>query len=396
MDRRKAYKLHIQVNLKKASPSCTGKALGMLFREHLNPQQIECTTEKVNNSEVSVKAEMIIDKLLGRLPPWSRSVDQGSAETKWVLLDDEKVDELAERWSRESVEEYVIVVPHIFYKPLFQYFLRHLQLHVQEVLRRVCIFFDYAILEDVPEVVKKCFFGERAEVLEIAGKGVLPFFDPGRQLYLENVISLACYMIPANYLVFMDDDFFVSSSESLNKLLDPLKRGYLMTGRYVKIMDRLHTCFFGINPEALQDELMLFDNGENHYSDKSMDTGTITYRTLSKRNKGVFIIDNYQDDDLSLGRHLTHCATEMWVDLPQILRINFDLGMFPKEADKTELDTSILLEALSLLFDVKHGGHGYKPVDNDLRQKAAMGRDLSAYIGRVYNNYQWLMNNAGS
>ena len=70
--------------------------------------------------------------------------------------------------------------------------------------------------------------------------------------------------------------------------------------------------------------------------------------------------------------------------------------MFPKEVEKTELDTSILLEALASLFDVQHREHDYKPVDNELRQKAAKGNDFSAYIGRVYNNYQWLMNYAGA
>lgn len=396
MNRRKEYQLHIQINLEKASPNRIGKALGALFRTHLNPEQIRCRTEKLNETEVSVKAEMIINSLLGRRPPWLQSADRTMLKTKTVLLDDARVDELAEHWSEKGAAEYVIVVPHIFYLPLFQCFLRHLELHVQGVLKNVCIFFDYAILEDVPDVVKHCFLGERREVLGSAKKRNMPFIDPGRQLYLENLISLACYMIDAKYLIFMDDDFFINSSVSLKQLLDPLKRGYLMAGRYAKIMDRLHTCFFGIRPEVLRDALMLFDNGENHYSDKHIDTGTITYRTLSKRDRGIFITANYLDSDDSLGRHLTHCATEMWVDLPQILRVNFDLAKFPKDIEKTELDTSILMEALASLFDAQDSRRDYKPVDNELRRKAAHGQDFPLYIGRVYSNYQWLRNYAAS
>lgn len=396
MSRRKAYQLHIQINLEKASPGRTGKALGRLFRSHLNPEQMQCRTENVNDTEISFLAETVIQKLLGRRSARIRTDDRTALETKEVFLDDARVDALAAQWGEEGPAECVIVVPHIFYLPLFQCFVRHLELRLKETLGNVCVFFDYAILENVPDVVKQCFMGERRDVLDIAKKRNMRFIDPGRQLYLENLISLACYMINARYLIFMDDDFFIDGPESLNTLLGPLKRGYLMAGRYAEVMDRLHTCFFGIRPEVLRDALTLFDNGENHYSDKHMDTGTVTYRTLSKRERGVFITDQYRDDDDSLGRHLTHCTTEMWVDLPQIIRVNFDLALFPKDIEETELDTSILLEALADLFDARGAGRDYQPVDNELRQRAAHGHDFSVYIGRVYSNYQWLSHYAAS
>lgn len=396
MNSGKPYQLEIQINLEKAPPGRTGRALGWLFLSHLNPEQIQCKTERINNNGISFQAEIIIRKLLGRRSARSLTDARTEPRTKKVLLNDDRVDEWAAQWDANGPAEYVIVVPHIFYMPLFQCVLRHLALGVQENLENVCIFFDYAILEEVPEIVKHCFMGERREVLAMAKKRKMRFFDPGRQLFLENLISLACYMINARYLIFMDDDLFIRGPESLNTLLDPLKRGYLMVGRYAEIMDRLHTCFFGIRPSVLRDALMLFDNGENHYLDAHMDTGTVTYRTLRERERGVFITGHYRDDDDSLGRHLTHCATEMWVDLPQIIRINFDLGLFPKDIGETELDTSILLEAMADLFDVQGGGQNYQPVDNELRQRAAQGNDFGDYIGRVYSNYQWLKNYAAS
>jgi len=388
------YKLHIKIHLERASLAQTGRALGVLFREQLTPQQIICTTERANDTDVSKKAETVIEKLLGRPSPWGKFVDRALLETHTISFDDEKVYQLAEGWDSGGIAESIVVVPHIFYMALIKCFMRDLELRAPEILRQVCIFFDYAELEEAHDIVRQSFFGERDEVLKYARKVGASFIDSGHRLLLENLISLACYMIPANYLVFMDDDFFINNTTSIDKLLDPLIRGYLLSGMHEKGRDRIHTCFFALRPECLRDELLMFDNGENLYSNKSISTGSITYKALSNRDKGVFVLGDYWEGDDNLGRHLGHCTTELWNDLPQILRRLFRPEMLPKNDGEIELDVSILLEALALLFEVRHHECDYAPVDNDLRQNAV--NDFATYFGRIYNNYHWLLHNYSS
>lgn len=373
----------------------TGKALGALFRKHLTPRQIGCTIERTNDTEASHQAETVIRKLLGRPSPWDQGEDSPPAKVETIFLDDKKVGQLAKRWGSGGIAEHMVVVPHIFYMALLKCFRRNLELKASEILSQICLFFDYAVIDRAPEIVKQCFFGERAEVLRYARKMGLPFIDPGRQLFLENLISLACYMIPAQCLVFMDDDFFINHPASIDALVDPLKRGWLMSGRYAKPMDRLHTSFFALRPEALRDELALFDGGENYYADELIDTGTITYRELLNRDKGVFILGEYYDNDLTFGRHLIHCTTELWVDFPQILMFHFEHDKFPKDIGKMKLDMSILLEALALVFQLRpRQGGDYEPVFNEMRMKAFDA--LVPYFEKIYNNYHWLKRHADS
>lgn len=396
MGKSNKYKLHIKIQIETASLAQTGKGLGVLFRKHLIPRQIMCTTERTNDTEVSLKAETVIQKLLGRPSAWDQVGGETLPTTRTITLDDAKIYQLAKRWDSSEITESMVVVPHISYLPLLQCFMRNLELQASEVLKQVCIFLDYAVLERVPDIVKQCFFGERTEVLKYVRRMGLSCIDPGRQLFMENLISLACYMIPAKYLVFIDDDFLIKDAAWIDRVLDPLRRGYLLSGRYTSSQDRIHTSFFGLRPECLRDELSLFDYGENRYADKLTSTGTITYRTLSKRGKGVFILRDYQDGDGPMGRHLGHVATELWVDLPKILGSHFRLEMFPQEVGRMKMDASILLEALALLLKIKRDGSDYYNVVNELRHKAAEGRDFVTYLSRVYNNHHWLVGQADS
>jgi len=388
MKRSNKYKLHIKIHLKKAPLAQAGKAIGVLCRKHLIPQQILCTTERTNDTEVCKKAEIVIRKLLGQPSPWGQLVDRVLPKTRTISLDDEKVHQLAECWGSRGIAEHMVVVPHIFYRRLLKCSMRNIESQAPEILRRVCILFDYAVLEKVPDILRPCLFGERAQVLEYAQKKKLAFIDSGHQMFLENLISVACYMLPAKYLVFKDDDFFLNSAASVEKLLDPLKRGYLLSGKYVKAVDRIHTCFFALRPEYLRDELLLFDNGENLYTDELTDTGTVTYRALSNRDKGAFILGDYWDDDLTLGRHLCHCTAELWYDLPQALKMHFRTEMLPKKYSKMKLDVEMLLEALALLYKVRRHASHYDAVSNELRQKGRS--DFSPYFEKIYNNHHWL------
>jgi hypothetical protein len=226
--------------VEKASLAQTGR-LGMLCRKYLTPQLISCTAERANEREASHKAEAVIKKLMGRPSPWRQSVDGTRLNTHVITLDDAKVMQLEKGWEKSRIAEHVIVVPHMFYVALLKCFVKNLKLQAPGVLRQICFFFDYAALDGIHEIVRRSFLGERLETLKYLRKERLSFIDSGRQLFLENLISLACYMIPAKFLVFMDDDFFISKPAIIDQLLDPLRRGYLLSGRYVNISQRMHT-----------------------------------------------------------------------------------------------------------------------------------------------------------
>jgi hypothetical protein len=150
-------------------------------------------------------------------------------------------------------------------------------------------------------------------------------------------------------------------------------------------MDKIHTCLFALNPDFLRNELGLFDDGENLYYDNSRDTGTNTYGLLSKRDKGVFILGESPDGNGLFGRHLGHCAAELWFDLPAILKKRFRLEMI--SADR-HLNVSTLLGALALLNKTNVRSDHYFPVQNELRTNAQ--NDFSAYYSNVYHNHLWL------
>lgn len=390
----KTYQLHLKINLERASLAQTGKALGMLCRKYLTPQLISCTAERATDGEASHQAEAVIKNLMGRPSPWRQSVAEARPNTHSLTLDDAKVKQLAQRWEKAGREEQVIVVPHMFYLALLKCWVRNLELQAPEVLSQVCFFFDYAALGGTHEIVRRSFFGERAAALKFLRKKGLPYIDSGRQLFLENLISLACYMIPARYLVFMDDDFFIRHPAVIDQLLEPLQRGYLLAGRYVKTSRRMHTSLFALRPDCLRDELRLFDNGENLYADEAMSTGSITYQELANRPKGVFSIGDYADNDDSFGRHLGHCTTELWNDFPQVLKMLFQPDKLPEQDARMKLDVDLLLEALAMLYQVPRQKEEYCHVDNELRWGAP--DNFAVYLGKIYNNHHWLLRHGAS
>jgi hypothetical protein len=394
MKKPKAYRLHIIIQLTKASLAQTGQALGQLLQRYMSPRLISCTTERLNDTEVSQKTEKVIRQLLWRSSPWEPAADQASLETRTISLDDVRVARLAKGWDRADLVEYTVVVPHLFYLPLLHCFRRNLELRAPELIPQACLVFDYARLQHLPEIVRQCFLGERARVLKYVSQTGLTSQDPGRQLFLENLISVACYTMPARYLVFVDDDFFINHPAAVGQLLAPLRRGYLLSGRFASSQERIHTSFFALRPEALRAELQLFDEGENLYSDQAASTGTITYRAWSQLEQGVFSLGEYQDDDTTFGRHLCHCATELWNDLPVILAKHFRFDRFPANIGRTRLDGAILLEALALLHGIQPQAGDYFHIGNDLRFNALEAGNFAAYFGKIYHNHHWLLRQA--
>jgi len=394
MKNTKGYQLYIKIHLERASLAQTGKAIGMLCKKYLTPRLISCTAERANDQEATHQAETVIKHLMGRPSLWSQAVEGIQPDTRALTLDDVRVNQLAQKWDKAGAAEHMIVVPHMFYAALLKCFVKNLELRAPEILREVVFFFDYAALDGVHEVVRRSFLGERTAALNYLKEEGFSFIDSGRRLFLENLISLACYMIPAKYLVFMDDDFFISKKTVIDQLLEPLRRGYLLSGRYVSVSQRMHTSLFALRPGCLRDELLLFDSGENLYANASLSTGSITYQELKKRGKGVFSIGDYADNDDTFGRHLGHCTTELWSDLPQVLKTLFQPGNLAAKDARIKMNVDILLEALALLYKVPRKEEEYCHVDNDLRWKAP--DNFPVYLGKIYNNHRWLLRHGAS
>ncbi len=389
----KEYSLNIRIDLKRAALPDTGRALGVLFRRHLHHGLAGCSVDRQSDTEVARKAEAVAKCIFDRPSARERIAGPTPPETREILLNDEEVGRLSRYWGKKEIPDCTIVVPHMFYLTLVQSFIRNLEKRSLKTLKQACFVFDYSALQDISEIVRKSFWGERASVLRFLRSKGLRCIDPGLRLNLENVISLACYIFPAKYLVFMDDDFFLKNGASLDVLLEPLRSGYQMSGSYVLSTDRIHTSFFAMKPDCLRDKLDLFDDGVNLYMEDLRDTGTITFRTLAAREKGVFITGDYVDRNGSFGWHLGHCTMELWSDLPQILNLHFNKENL-SGAGRMRLDASILLEALATYLGVQPRLCGHKPVGTALRINGLT--DFVPYFQRIYDNHHWLLRQSGS
>jgi hypothetical protein len=385
-------KLHVTVHLAESSCAEVGKAIGILLRKYLTPELIVCEIKRTNDTRLSRRAESVLCHFLER-PRVSVSANAGaSARTRKIVLNDAQVERLAKEWDR-SIEDYAVVVPHMFYLPLLRLFLRNMEQQAPEIRKKVRFFFDYAQLEGIHELVRQCFIGERAQVLRHLRNVGAPYIDCGRRLLLENLISLACYSIPCRYLVFVDDDFFLRDQNAVQRLLDPLQSGYVLTGIFVKRVQRIHTCLFAMRPEYLRNRLALFDDGTNLYPEDLRSTGSITYKALAKRKKGVFPVADF-DDYEGLGKHLGHCAGELWGDLPLILHRLIPYGDLPEGVGRLRLDVPVLLESLAEAFQVSCPAAEYKIIGNDLRMNAH--KQFPDYLEKLYGNHRWLIANAGA
>jgi hypothetical protein len=382
------------VHLVEASSSDSGKAIGVLLRKYLTPELVDCKIERTNDTDLSRRAESVLRHFLGRPLVSAFPAAKPSGETKQVVLSDAQAARLAREWER-GMEDYAVVVPHMFYLPLLRLFLRNLDQKAPEIREKVRFVFDYAPLEGTHELVRRCFFGERALVLGHLRKIGTRSIDCGRQLLLENLITFACFAIPCRYLVFVDDDFFLRDQDAVQRLLIPLQKGYVLSGIFVKRVQRIHTCLFAMRPEYLRDTLSLFDDGTNLYPEDLRSTGSITYLALSKRKKGVFPVadsDNYEE---SLGKHLGHCAGELWGDLPLILHRVIPSGDLPKGIGRLKLNVPVLLESLAEAFQVScRPVAEYESIETDLRLDAH--NQFPAYLEKLYGNHRWLIANAGA
>ncbi len=395
------YRLHVKVAERDASPAQTGKALGALFRRHLKPNMIGCTAELVTANKVACRAHAVIRQLLGCASFWEANA-ASRYPVREVLLDDDAIRSLEKQWAATRTREFLLIIPHMFYLPLLRLSICNLKQHAPALMERTCLYIDYSRQLSSFDLVRRAYLGERTKVLRYLTREGMPCVDTGRQLFMENVISLAAYMSPAQCLVFKDDDFLLAGGEPVAKVVTTLREGALLSGMYTAKFDRLHTCFFGMRSEALRDHLALFDNGENTYASTSMDTGSITYQSLREVPGAVRSLGDYAQSESGevrcggelWGRHLRHCASELWIDFPGVLAAHFDPEQLASRVGRCELNADILLEAVALFLGLDQPGGDWMPYSKSARDAAAEYNNLPAYFSTLHNNHHWLMQEA--
>jgi hypothetical protein len=387
---RNPYRLHLQIRLENATPSQIAKAIGMLCRRHVKPRQVYCSMERLNETRLSFQAEKVTRSLLALPSPWHRLAETTTLREIRVMLDDRQVRLLARQWDKIPQIDCMIVLPHLFYLPLLTCCIRHLEIQDPQILHQLILLFSYPNHAQAmePDLISQCYFGERATVLNYVRKMGLSYVDLGHQLYVENQISLAAYMIPARRLIFIDDDYFIRQAENFGRLVEPLNQGYLLSGLYSPAMKKIHTCFFALDPAYLRDELRLYDNGENLYYEDLRDTGAITYEELSRRKKGVWITEESIDGNGSSGRHLGHCGGELWFDFPVILKQVYQVEQISAQLKPGKLSASVLLDALALVYGLDDTADQYLPVEQLKRDQAV--QNFPDYFTCIYRNHRWL------
>ena len=257
---------------------------------------IGCTAELVTANKVACRAHAVIRQLLGCASFWEANA-ASRYPVREVLLDDDAIRSLEKQWAATRTREFLLIIPHMFYLPLLRLSICNLKQHAPALMERTCLYIDYSRQLSSFDLVRRAYLGERTKVLRYLTREGMPCVDTGRQLFMENVISLAAYMSPAQCLVFKDDDFLLAGGEPVAKVVTTLREGALLSGMYTAKFDRLHTCFFGMRSEALRDHLALFDNGENTYASTSMDTGSITYQSLREVPGAVRSLGDYAQSE---------------------------------------------------------------------------------------------------
>jgi hypothetical protein len=346
--------------------------------------------ERLNDARLSFQAEKVTRSLLALQSPWHRLAETTTLREVRVMLDDRQVRLLARQWDELPQIGYMIVLPHLFYLPLLTCCIRHLEIQDPQILHQLILLFSYPNHAQAmePDLISQCYFGERAMVLNYVRKMGLSYVDLGHQLYVENQISLAAYMIPARRLIFIDDDYFIRQAENIGRLIEPLNLGYLLSGLYSPAMKKIHTCFFAIDPAYLRDELRLYDNGENLYYEDLRDTGAITYEELSRRNKGVWITEESIDGNSASGRHLGHCGGELWFDFPAIFKQVYQVEKISAQLNPGKLSASVLLDSLALVHRLYDTADQYLPVEQQARDQAV--QNFPDYFASIYRNHRWL------
>ncbi len=395
------YRLHIRIAVRDASAAATGRAIGMLLRQHLTPSLHSCTTELATAGEVSRKAEVAIRALLASEPAWDSDPAQ-PCPARVLTLDDREIERLSLLWRQVEASECVIVVPHLFYLALLRLSTENLKCRATQALEHCCLIFEYAASMAGCEIARRSFAGERKAVLDHVRQAGIRFLDPGRRLSQENLISVAAYAIPARCLIFKEDGFLLENARPIQTLQRVLDNGCLLSGLYEPWFDRFHPCLFGMRPEVLRDRLDLFDNGENCCDAATMDTGTITYLALRREHAGVYAAGNYDEGsceevlcrDQRWGRRLTQCASSIWLDLPQLLSKHFNNELLAPALDGQELDAVLLLESLALLLGLEAPEIEFLPAREEFQRALMQPDHFADYLGRLYSNHRWLLETA--
>jgi len=300
-----------------------------------------------------------------------------------MVVDDARIHALSRANLRTTEHEIVIVVPHVFYLELIMSLSSHIRFLAPDAIEMLTVVGDYAETDGELFGLGPCFRAEHRKTCEFLETTGLKLLDAGRQLLLENLYSLACYAINSKYIIFLDDDFFVYEADVFDRLLEHLRGGSRLVGLMDSTSRRIHTCIFGLDASYIRNNLSLFDNGENLYTDEVLDTGSLLFEELRGQERGTMVLGNYRDGCSELGIHLGHCASEVWCDMPQVLRkANLHCGRFcAKGADG-------LLEGLGRKRGLVDLPVEYAPVENELRRDGA--NRLDQYLSRILANHRYL------
>jgi len=368
-------RLGIDIDIRHASSRQAGLALCEFIRQNSTRNMVvpSCTVRADN--QVSIKAARVLTAVMAGSSSTRGTTSQGAHR---IRLDDAAVEILEQEASRHPRVEVAVVVPHMFLLPLLRRFCFHLQACFGTDDPLVYVVPDYLDHDSAPCSIVRCYARERRRVAAFLRSKRIHCIDARRSLLLENLYSLAIYTIPAKYLLFVDDDVFLSDRRAIDRLVSSLRAGYRMVGYYDEVTQRVHTSFFGMATEALWASIDLFDDGENLYAETRRDTGSIAFAKLRSENS-VAVLGPYRDGQNEWGFHLGHCASELWRDFPQILSHHGgpahewydEIADVLKEVSPSSVDDS-----------------AYVPITDSVRRGAYS--DPREYYSRVQNNLSWL------
>jgi hypothetical protein len=276
-----------------------------------------------------------------------------------------------------------IIVPHVCYLPLLVRFVEHMFNVAPTYVSKLLVILDYPDCYETSPVFRRCYKNEMKLIKDYLDRINVPFIDCGKQLLLENVYSLATYAFPDSYLLFVDDDYFVRDSDTISLFLSSVQEdNCAICGFYDDYFRRIHTCMFSLRSEAATNNLLLFDNGVNLYSDPRKDTGTDFLADIQLLKWDTCVVSRYSDIDTKHGIHLGHCASEMWFGLPLALQGCGETHCLD--------DCNTIGDVVSLLRD-KYGIKGsdqYTPIPSSIRD--ALPKTFESYIEHVTGNHLWL------
>jgi hypothetical protein len=377
--------VYLDIDIKIKSTPIQRVSLGAceFLRKQVDNNTVVTSCTPVENNAVSSRLARILSVILGG-QLWSEE-PASWVSSSHLCIDDKVINSLAEDAIERNNVDTAIVVPHMFLSSLLERFYSSLQACGDVSELPLYVVSDYPEWGDIPTGIATCYENERTRVMSFLENASIGYIDARRQLLLENLYSIASYVVPANYLVFIDDDVFLTGGEALRDMIQMLRDGYKLVGYFDEVTRRIHTAFFGMDPQVLRQSLDLFDDGKNLYVDTSQDTGSITFARLNAED-AVAVLGQYHDGYNDWGIHLGHCASEIWCDMPQIVSHHGGLNH-----DTYNEIAQVLRELAPESLDTPEQTV-YHPITDSTRRSAY--DNPREYYARLRRNLQWLATGA--